>query len=235
MVSAFSAEAETIVKVVDGPWLPYCGPSLPNYGIVPEIVNAAYAETAYKPEFETMSWSRAIGAVKDGKFDAVCTASYSEERARIYRFSDYHLESRIVFFKRRDSDISWKNLKSLIPYRIIVLKGYNYSPSFDRADYLQKVTSRSEVLGFKKLFYKQADLLIMDRLVGLYTIREKLIGREQEAFDYISPPLCTNKRYMMFSPESQNVSQKIEAFNRGLKIIRKNGELMRILKKYGLK
>ncbi len=225
--------ADKIIKIVDSPWLPYYGQFLPNYGLVPEIVTAAYAQTGYTPKYNVMSWSRALKDLKDGKYDAVVTASYTEERAKIYLYSEFYMASPIVFFKRKDSSIHWNTLSDLKNYKIAVLKGYSYSPDFDNAPYLRKVTARSEVLSFKKLYYKQADLVVMDQVVGHYILNKKMVGAERDA-EPLQPPLYTDKLYLMFSKKTPNAKEKIKAFNKGLKVIKANGTFSRILAKHGI-
>ncbi|MCP4356037.1 MAG: transporter substrate-binding domain-containing protein [Proteobacteria bacterium] len=224
--------ADKIIKIVDSPWLPYYGQFLPNYGLVPEIVTAAYAQTGYTPKYNVMSWSRALKDLKNGKYDAVVTASYTEERAKIYLYSEFYMASPIVFFKRRESPITWNTLDDLKNYKIAVLKGYSYSPDFD-ASSLRKVVARSEVLSFKKLYYKQADLVVMDQVVGHYILTNKLVGAERDAVP-LQPPLYTDKLYLMFSKKIPNVKEKIKAFNKGLKVIKSNGTFSRILAKHGI-
>ncbi len=234
-LAAKSVAAEKVV-IVDSRWLPYYGQFLPNYGIVPEIVSAAYKAADYNVEFNFMSWSRALESVKKGKYDAVATASITEERAKHYLYSEPFLASPIVFFKKKNSPINtWNSLDDLKAYKIGVLKGYAYSPEFDNAGFLKKVVARSEVLSFKKLFYEQADLIVMDQFVGNFTIEEKLFGREKIAFETMSPPLYADKLHLMFSKKIPGASGKIAAFNKGIEIIRENGSLQTILARHGMK
>ncbi|MDM8524678.1 transporter substrate-binding domain-containing protein [Desulfococcaceae bacterium HSG8] len=233
----FAAEgtaSEKTVSIATSAWEPYCGKFLPNYGIEPEIVSAAYARSGYKAEFRFMAWVSALEEVRNGVYDAVTSASFTKERAKDYLYSDSYMESPVVFYKRKDSQITWRRLEDLKPYKIGVVRGYAYSPEFDKTDFLQKRISKTEMVNIRKLLLKQADLIVMDRFVGHYLIHKKLYKHERDILEVLSPPLFTDKLHLMFSKKTPDVLKKTEAFNSGLKKIREDGTLVRILEKHGL-
>lgn len=234
MFAAEGIAAEKTISIATSEWLPYCGRFLANYGIEPEIMAAAYQRMGYNTDFNFMAWSRAIKEVKEGKYDAVTSASFTQERARDYLYSKSHMDSPAVFYKRKGSPITWSVLEDLKPYKIGVIKDYSYSPEFDKADFLQKVASKNEVLALKKLILKQADLIVMDRFVGHYTISEKLTAYEKNIPEILYPPLYLDKLHLMVSKKTPDALKKLEAFNAGLKKIIKDGTLKSILVKHGL-
>lgn len=234
MFAAEGIAAEKTISIATSEWLPYCGRFLANYGIEPEIVAAAYQRMGYKTNFNFMAWSRALKDVNEGKYDAVTSASFTEERARDYLYSESYMNSPAVFYKRKGSPITWRSLEDLKPYKIGVIKGYSYSPEFDKADFLQKVTSKNEVLALKKLILKQADLVVMDRFVGHYTITEKLPVYEKNIPEILDPPLYLDKLHLMVSKKTPDALKKLEAFNAGLEKIIKDGTLQSILVKHGM-
>jgi len=150
MATATEASEKT-VTIVASNWLPYSGRFLPNYGIAPELISAAYQHEGYKVEYNFMAWSKAIKEVEEGNCDAAANAYYTAERAEKYLFSESYMESPVVFYKRKDTPINWnKSLEDLKAYRIGVVKGYANSPEFDKADFLNKKVSKTEILNIKK-------------------------------------------------------------------------------------
>ncbi len=230
-----SAAQDKTITIANLKWLPYSGQFQPNYGIAPEIITAAFKRAGYRVQYNFMAWSLALEEVKKGTYDAVGTAYKTDERAKTYQFSDPYMDSPIVFFKRKDSDISWNTLEDLRPYKIGIIKGYANSVEFDKAEFIRKVRSRSEVLLLKKIILKQADLIVMDQFVGLYNIHEKLIGHEKMLLEPIKPPLTVHKLYVIFSKKVPGYLAKTEAFNRGLRSIKQDGTLREILVKHGVR
>jgi len=207
---------------------------LPNYGIAPELISAAYRNKGYKVKYSFMSWSKAIKETKEGIYDAAANAYYTAERAEEYSFSESYMDSPVVFYKRKDTPINWNNsLEVLKPYRIGIVKGYANSPEFDKADFLNKKVSKTDFLNIKKLILKQADLIVTDQFSCRYLINEKLPEHEKDLLMPLSPPLHVHKLHLAFSKKVPDAAQKMEAFNSGLKAIIKNGSLKRILAKYG--
>lgn len=222
------------ITVANLVWLPYCGQFLPNYGIAPEVITEAFNRVGYKVEYHFMAWTFALEQVKKGKYDAIGTAYFTEERAQDYHFTDPYMDSPIVFFKRKEEDVGWSgDIQDLKSYRIGVVKGYANSPEFDAADYLRKIESRTEVLLLKKLLYKQTDMVVIDQFAGYHTIGQKLIGYDKHRLEHISPPLVVNPLYLMFSKNIPGFTKKAMDFNIGLNEIKKDGTLKKILAKHG--
>ncbi len=235
MVAAEGTAADRTVSIATSEWLPYCGHFLTNYGIEPEIVTAAFSRKGYTVTFDFMAWTRVIEEVRDGKYDAATSASFTEERAKEYLYSESYMESPIVFYRRTGEAIEWSRLNDLKSYKIGVVRGYSYSPEFDKADFLRKREAPSDILNIKKLLLKQADLIVMDLMVGNYIINNKLPRHERNDLEILYPPLISDKLHLMFSKKASDVSEKIAAFNEGLKAIREDGTLQNIMEKNGLK
>lgn len=226
--------AEKTIKITNPPWPPYYSESLPGYGVVPEIISAAYERKGYKVEYSFMTLlSKLFEDIKKGEYDAAATAYYTEERAKEYFFSDSYMESPVVFYKRKGEPVSWKTMDDLKNYKIAVLRGNSYSPEFDKADFLKKTVTVSEKLSFRKLYLKEADLAVMDQIVGYYLINNELPDYQKDAFELVQPALHVNRLYLMFSKNALEIQQKIDAFNSGLKEISKDGTLKKILSKHG--
>jgi len=235
LAAQMTGAAEKTVTIANMSWEPYYGQYLPNYGFVPEIIKEAYARTGYTAEFSFMSWTKTLEDVRQGKYDAAATASFNEERDRIYWYSDSYIESPVVFYKRKnEKPMSWRNLEDLKPYRIGVVRSYVYSPEFDNAAFLQKRTSKNELLNMKKLLLKQAELILIDKFVGQYIINKKLVASEKNVPEIIYPQLVSDKLHLIFSKNVPDATEKRDAFNRGLREIVKDGIVKKILAAHGL-
>ncbi len=228
--------AEKVIKVVSVPWPPYYDQFMPNSGIAAEVISAVFKRVGYKAEFHFMAWNRALKEVSKGKYDALANAYYTEERVKIYLASEPYMDSSVMFFKRKETPIAWNNkLEELKPYKIGIVKGYANSPEFDEADFLNKRVSRTEMINVKKLLLKQADLIVMDLFVGYHINKKKLYGSEKDVIEPLYPPLMANKLHLMLSKKVSKGPEKLEAFNTGLKEMKKDGTLKKILAKYGVK
>ncbi len=226
---------EKTVNIVSLSWPPYYDQYLPDYGLSGKIIAAAYASQQWKVNFFVRSWVQCLEKVKNGEFDGVANAYFTDERAQIYHYSEPYLECPLVFFKRKDQPITWKNYEDLKPYRIGIVRGYANPDAFEKADFLTKRVARDPVLNFKKLLLKQVDLIISEKFVGNYILQTKLPDHEKELFEPITPPLDMNKLYIAFSKKVLDIQLKISAFNTGMEMIKSNGTLQQIVSEYGVK
>lgn len=223
--------SDNLVTIVNSPWQPYYGKELPNYGLAPEIISAAYAREGYQVRFETMPWARVLVAVRKGRFDAAATAYFTGERAKVYLYSAPYLDSTVVFFKRKGVPIKWKTLRDLKPYKIGVVRGNSYSPEFDGADFLDKDMANSEIQILRKLWAERVQLAVLDLLVGKYLLDTQL-PRYKNDLEILKPPLYVNRLHVMFSRNAPAIQQKSDAFNAGLRSISNDGTLIKIIEKY---
>jgi len=180
------ADEKTVsLAVLD--WKPYAGEELEKFGFGSQILTAAFKRAGYNVTFNFMPWVRALKDTEIGKYDAVCYGYYSDSRSKIYALSNPFIESPLVFYKHKDSNISYRSLQDLKPYRIGVVRGYVNSEQFDTADYLIKDEVSNETLNLKKLLNKRVDLILIDKFVAQYLLNTVFYENKSD-FEFIPPP-----------------------------------------------
>ncbi len=229
--TCFAGKRFTFVTV-DFP--PYYGEDLPEQGWVSEIVKAALEIQGYEVEIKFMPWIKAVEDTQEGYYDALLGAYHTRERAELYYFSAPIAQARTGFFKRKDVDISFKELTDIKNYKIGVVKGYATSKNFDSADDLDKVEVDSLDEGLVKLLNEEIDLVADSQAVGKYRLKileEKNPGISKK-IEFIKPVLAMNKIYVAISKKTTNAQQKLIDFNQGLRKIYMNGSFRKIKKKH---
>ena len=231
LTSAAAAEIE--VATID--WKPYSGRDLTNYGFTSEIVSKAFERSGLGVKFTFLPWKRARQETEMGKIDVLSPAYSSAERAQVYAVSEPYAWSTLVFCKKKGKDITYKELKDLKPYKIGVVMGYVNSPEFDQADYLQKDPASSDLLNLKKLLGGRVDIIVIDKFVvaDLLANNPKLKATLDDIV-FLDPPVAVHSIHAMISKTIPEFTQKLEAFNRGLQEITKDGTVEKIIEKHGL-
>ncbi len=224
---------EKTVKIMNNHWQPYYGDELTHHGIVGEIITEIFKRKGYIVNYKTAAWARALKEVQALRSDSVATAYYTDERAKIYYYSESYMESPTGFFARKDSGITWRTINDLKPYTIGVIPENVYSTEFDAADFLKKQYTSHEIFNLKKLIMRRIDITVLDKFVGYYLLRNK-ITEGSDTVMFLEPPLKTHKLYLMFHRSNPRAQVKIKAFNEGLKSVQQDGTLKRILEKYNL-
>jgi polar amino acid transport system substrate-binding protein len=228
----FAGKRFTFVTV-DFP--PYYGENLPNKGWVSEVASAALKAQGYNEvEIRFIPWVKALEDTQAGYYDALLGAYYTRERADLYYFSAPIGQVRTGFFKRKDVDISFKELADLKKYQIGVVKGYATSKKFDSADYLTKVEVPNLDEGLKKLYNRKLHLMADSRAVGKFRLKflENEIPGIRNEIEFIRPVLAMNKIYVAISKKATNAYRKLIDFNQGFRKIYFRGIFRKIMKKH---
>ncbi|MCK5311254.1 MAG: amino acid ABC transporter substrate-binding protein [Desulfobacteraceae bacterium] len=220
------------IRIATLNWEPYIGQTITNEGFMAEVTREIFKRVGYKVEYIYLPWKRAVKMAEQGKFDGYFPAYWSKQREEKSIFTNSIISGPVVFFKIKGSDISFKKLEALKPYRIGVVHGFVNTTEFDKADYLNKEKVTTNLQNIKKLFAGRIDLIVIDKYVGLYLLNKHMPHRVGE-IESLAPPLQDKKLYICMSKKTKHVNKKLVCFNKGLKEIKEDGTFDKILKKYG--
>ena len=220
------------IRFVTLNWEPYYGKTLPNNGYCSDIVRSACKRAGYEISIDFVPWKRAVYETKNHYFDALLGLFYSTERAEWLLYSEPFSESEMVLFSLQGREITWSTLEDLKPYRIGIEHGYSYSPEFDKADFLQKMSVRKLELNIKKLLEERIDLIAASRKSLLFWVNthQPEIRRQLRI---VPKPISSNKLYVAFPKELPNANAYVKAFNEGLRQIRADQTYAAILENHG--
>ncbi|ABC30719.1 ABC-type amino acid transport/signal transduction systems, periplasmic component/domain [Hahella chejuensis KCTC 2396] len=221
------------LKAAADPWPPFIDPEHPHGGVSVEIANAAFATQGYKVKQLIVPWARAVEGTRRGTFDLILDAWWSQERIDLFAYSNPYLTNEVKFIKLKGDLFEFKGLESLRGRVIGVVRGYAYNDAFMEADYFTRLEVTQFMQSVLMLSQRRINLTLEDELVARYRIQ-----REEPALlpmlEFVEPPLSANKLYVISGMKNPRHRQYIDAFNRGLAIIKENGEFDRILKENGL-
>jgi polar amino acid transport system substrate-binding protein len=212
---------------------PYYAQDLPQYGPISEIVTAACEHMGYTVEFRFYPWARALSLGELGTVDGLSGIWISKERERSFLFSNPLPGNTIILMKRAGSGPSrFTSLESLGSLRIGTVRGYVNPAGFDEAA-LNVEAVTEDLQNLKKLQAHRLDLVLIDREVGRHLIQRKL-PEAMNAFEELTPPLEYKNLYLAIPRQNPAAAEIVEAFNRGLEWITRQGQLKAILAKHGM-
>jgi ABC-type amino acid transport substrate-binding protein len=222
-------------------WEPYIGPNMDNNGYVYEIVAEAYKRSGVDVDIRFLPWARAVKTAETGKRDGLFPEYYDEGRLEKFVFSDSFPGGPVGLYKRIDNKISYAvdpqqrqtvALKALKQYRFGVVRGYVNTKAFDEATFLTKDVANSDETNLKKLFKGRIDFIFIDKYVAKHIIVRKYPHFLTE-LEFMEPPLEVKPLYIAFSKQAKDYQSKLKAFNDGLKKLREEGMLTKIMEKHG--
>ena len=232
VISSANAGEKIVLTTLD--WEPYIGQSMKQNGYVAVLVKEAFRRGGYNAEFKFYSWTRTVGLAKAGKVDGYFPEYYNEAAKSYSKFSIPFPGGPIGFFKLKKNKIRYKTLKDLKPYKIGVVRGYVNTKEFDSASYLKKEPVKDELTNFKKLVAGRIDLLVADKFVGLELIKKHMPEKAAQ-IEFISKTLEEKDLYVCISKKGRDSDKIVKAFNSGLKKMKADGTVTKILKQFGFK
>ncbi|MEW6307576.1 MAG: transporter substrate-binding domain-containing protein [Bacillota bacterium] len=190
-----------------------------------DIMQAISLELGIELELVPMLWSDVPSALLYGQIDAIQGMKHSPERALLYSFSDpYLVSSQAIFVRATDRHIV--SLDDLAGYHVAVQRGdWAHELLRDRND-LTLVVAENQEEGMALLVEGGVHAFVGNRLSGLYVLQKR---RHTDLVKIVGEPLVPANYCSVFRHSDPHL---VEAFNRALKAIKRNGTYDKIYRKW---
>lgn len=232
-----------IITIRADEWCPYnCNPNEGRLGFMVEAVKEIFKKKNIEIDYNVINWARAIKETERGKFDAIIGATKND--APNFIFPNEMLgKSRNCFYTLTNSTWKFKGVKSLEKVQLGVVKDYSYFEDLD--NYLKDEKNKGKIdesFGedaiirmINKLFLNRMDTFVENELVVQY-----ILHSEEKKFDptKVRSAGCAEVQwpvYVAFSPAHPQSKLRAKIFDDGLKELKKNGTLVKIISKYSIK
>lgn len=225
------SHANEVIRLTTLEWSPYAGSHLINKGFSSEIIQKALQTQGIESHIDFKPWNQTLQLVWDGKYDALFSAYYTEDRAKKYFFSDPYAESILLFYTLKGKQIFYNSLEDLKGYKIGITKGFANTPEFDDAPFLTKVEADTEKASLENLIQGTVDLVVMDKYICMHLINTAFPSRKNQ-ITALETPLDKKSLHLLFSKNKISSPQFLQAFNKGLNTIRQNGLYDLILQRH---
>lgn len=234
--SASAAAQDETLNFVTVAWPPYYGPDLDDGGFTVAVARAAYERAGYGYSVEFRPWSRAMGAAKQGSFDGLHGAFYSQERDADFHISGSALyTARTVLMAWESSPLeSYEQLRDLLDYRIGVYQDYAYPEPFASAQMLEKRAHPNNLMNLRQLASGRLDLVAGGETVLRQQARDDP-RLDASKLKIIEPALGVQDLLMMVPKGRPDGRDLLAAFDRGMDAIRTDGTYDDILQAYGIR
>lgn len=191
-------------------------------GFLQAVTIAAFERVGYTVHIDYRPWGRALEDVSNGQTEALLGARYSDERARRLLYSDEIGKSDLVFFKLRDSPLTYRNLQDLAGLTVGTITGGVYPTEFTTMESIRKESVADFRINIRKLLAQRMPLFLEKRNVVLSALRTEFPENAEQVVA-LEPPLEQVQYFNAFSRALPGSAQKLADFNRGLALIRQEG------------
>lgn len=234
-----SPAGSATIELRADPWCPFnCRPEAERPGYLIELARAVFEPLGHRVDYRLMGWRRAIEAVREGQIDGVVGAGVEDAPDLV--FPDEPAGFAVpVLAVRRGEAFDPTDGGSLASRTIGAVLGYGFGSQLEthlqrHADdprLVQWVSGTdAAVQNLRKLLAGRIDGAFDDRSVLLHYARE-LGGVERIELLELGDRQSIGLAFSPRRPESVGYAR---AFAEGVRHLRANGELARILARYGL-
>lgn len=245
--------AETAITILAEDDCPYSCRSETGYkGFIQDIIGAIFDKNGCKANFEILPWLRILNNFNQEKSEVDGMigmkvhpikkeiAIYPEEEVARYTHRFYALKkSPLVRTWKYQGTESLKNLK------VGSVKGWNYCDkditkylAGGSEPYVQALYGEApEKRNFKKLLSGRIELWIANINNTEYLLANELRDGNKEAeriTGFLDLPVTTEVNVYPVFYKNEKGDRYAEIFTKGIRELRKTGELIRIMRKYGL-
>jgi PAS domain S-box-containing protein len=193
-------------------------------GVAVDLVHALAQHVSRPVEVRAMDWTEAQALVAEGKADALIQINVTEQRKKLYDFSEPFLESHFSIFVRSD-EMGMSGISSLHGLRVGVESGGLPRQTLGRDPRIRLVTISTFLEGFTRLNEGSIDAVVVDYRVGSYILAQNGIRNIKVTGEPIE------SSYSSIAVKKGN-TQLLGEINRGLRTIKADGTYQRILKNW---
>jgi len=228
---AFSSNADTKKLVFYGVNFPPYEIEFPVYknrpGFDVEVVVESFKRVGVNAEVKFLPWKRLMALGREGEIVGAVTCIATKARAPYFYFSD------ILSFGTRSFAVTSKyngpvitNLKQARGLSILVVSGYSAENELKTADLPYNVAI-SDTAAIKRLLKRPYDVFYTSReFMQFYASQNGLAG-EFRYFD-----IARKKHRLCISKKWPNAQQVVDAFNKGISLVKSDGTYEQIHSKY---
>ena len=201
-----------------------------------EIARTVFEPLGYKVVYTTMPWSKALKDTETGMFTAVVGAAHEDCENFVFP-GEWQGATELAYYVRSDNPWKFAGIPSLDGKKLGVILDYSYSEEIDK--YLEGNPNALWAIGdlplqknFASLKKGDLDVVLSTKTVGDYILSEMkltddiMVAGSDGELDGV---------YIAFSPANPKSKDYAKMLDEGMKRIREDGTLARILKKYGVK
>jgi len=234
-----AAAAETL-SIRSDLWPPYNDdPKSIKPGYMINILLEIFLPQGYTLDYQQLSWTESLEAVRKGQFNAVIGATKDDAPDFIFPKESFGI-SDTAFFVKGGSKWKYTGKASLEKIRLGVIESYAYNEELDAYIKANKGTKRivegtgdeplTELI--RMLQNGEIDAIVEDTNVMF----GRLISGKIPMGSITAAGNCKEKStlYVAFSPKNPKSKELAAKFDAGIKALRSSGKLHAILGLYGL-
>lgn len=240
-VWAASRENSSVVRLEADPWCPYnCVPNSAHPGYMIDVARAILSPQGYTVVYRTEPWSRVLVETRQGIVDGALGATFEDGHGLVFGREALGVDHTVVAFAG-DRPAHYSGPHSLDGLRIGIIDNYGYNNGGPIDQYLaarrRQDPNSVVVLSTDHALWQLIEMLRLHRIDVLfasgnvlsYTL--KMMGLQGHL--QVRDTAAYNVVNIAFTPDARG-RKLARLMDKGIRQLRRSGELTKILAPYGL-
>lgn len=232
---AVASDNPTKIRLTNGEWAPYQSANLPEYGAASELITKAFAVVGIEVEYGFFPWNRTMILVERGAWDGTFMWVLTPERARKFLASDPLFVLQELVFYSKDNPVQAEKPEDLAGKVMGALDSSAFGQQFapliaDEKIIVARVQNNQQL--FQMLAMGRVDFVPELETSGYEAVQDHLSEDQRQQISHLETMTYPWSYHLLISRQIEDGPYFIEAFNRGLAILKENGEFDRIIGPY---
>lgn len=223
------AAADPLRLVTGDQYPPFTGQSLPNGGMLTELVLRVLRESGQQPQLAWQPWKRGYQATLKGQYDATFPYLPSPQREAEFLFSTPLYETTQKLFSRTGDALEPKQLAGK---RFCLPLGWQPPApllALLQNGQLHRHEPQDLATCAKLVALGRDDFFVADDLLGQRALRQAGVANELQESQAV---VARNRLHLIVPRNRPGARELIEQFNAGLGRLRDSGEYARIVQRH---
>ncbi len=226
--------AETEIRLVTGnDYAPYTDQSLPEGGLVNELVKRIYDNLGAEYTIDWKPWRRGFQEGVTGEYLATYPYIYNEERNRYFLYSDVVYKSNLRLFSMIAAALRPQGLEDARGRRMCLPLGWAPGPKLGElfaASAIHRDQPPDMETCFRLLSRGRTDFVLANEIQGWDSAYAAGLSSEDVGVSDFN--IEVNPVHVIFSRRAPNHAMEVERFNAGLATLKATGEYDTIVEKH---
>jgi polar amino acid transport system substrate-binding protein len=235
VIITFAANAEDDILLTNGEWAPFQSKNLPEYGAASHAMTEAFSAVDIKVKYGFFPWNRAMELVRQGLWDGTFMWVLTPERKKDFLVSDpLFIVQEVVFYSLANPIVATR-LEDMKGKVMGALHASAFGARFNEFVESGKITvirAHTNQQLFKMLSSGRVDFVPELETSGTDAIREFLTPQQQKQIATLKTINHPWSYHLLISRLSKKGAYFIDAFNKGLSLIKANGKFESIMGTY---
>lgn len=217
------------IDVLTLEWPPYVTASQTDNGVYGTILKEAFRRSGFDARLIFLPWARSLSLAEEGRSPVLAPAYSTPKREGAFIFSEPLPVAPIVLIGHKGHLPRSSSPADLRGLRIGVVRDYAHTEEFDSATGFIRDEAPDDASNLRKLLGRRVDLIAVDLLAARHLVSTMPLDQTQ-GLEILQPPLAMGKLiYACFPKRHPRAEELRDAFNTGLRDMRRDGTLDRML------